>query len=583
MSGDADLNINITLTDQMTGALQNAGNALNNFHSNFRQVGRETAMIGTQLTLLGAAITGPFLLAFATWGKTSIEGAGLMEDFGNTMSEIQDKLAQAVAPSFQKMTEVLNGMLDAFNKLNPAQQQSILQGIFETGMMIAKIGVMTTVIGKIIEMASNLSNLAGKFAVFAAANPELVLTLGIMAAVVIVIANMQGGMAFLANTAQVLFSGMAALLESAFAGWYKLAEVIVAVEENIAKALLIVPGINKQVVEQSISYWDQLGNKLADMANNKLAAVDVSLTNLNKAFMGSGTWATGLEGITGTLNKLVASFKDVKTGQDQATDAANNYYKAMTSVEAQLKQVNTDAISSLKTLATLQNEASNQKLLTAKNETTEEENLLKEYEKEYTISQQGMATLQANVAASFQTNMSSALTGIITGTESASKAFQALGAAMLKTIVDYMTQKLVAFVTEHTILAGTVAASSTAANTIAAAWASAAAAVSLATFGSNSVPASAGMVSTETLATALFATPRAFGGDDIVTKPTLFLAGENGPERATFTPLGKGGGMGQQISIYIQNPSLSSNQDITRVAQMLGFKLQQLMRTGGGI
>ena len=37
---------------------------------------------------------------------------------------------------------------------------------------------------------------------------------------------------------------------------------------------------------------------------------------------------------------------------------------------------------------------------------------------------------------------------------------------------------------------------------------------------------------------------RAAGGDDIVTRPTLYLAGEAGPERATFTPVGKGGGPG---------------------------------------
>lgn len=35
--------------------------------------------------------------------------------------------------------------------------------------------------------------------------------------------------------------------------------------------------------------------------------------------------------------------------------------------------------------------------------------------------------------------------------------------------------------------------------------------------------------------------PQASGGDWLVNKPTLFLAGEAGPERATFTPVGRGG------------------------------------------
>jgi TP901 family phage tail tape measure protein len=37
------------------------------------------------------------------------------------------------------------------------------------------------------------------------------------------------------------------------------------------------------------------------------------------------------------------------------------------------------------------------------------------------------------------------------------------------------------------------------------------------------------------------AIPQAEGGDWLVTRPTLFLAGEAGPERATFTPMGGGG------------------------------------------
>jgi len=38
------------------------------------------------------------------------------------------------------------------------------------------------------------------------------------------------------------------------------------------------------------------------------------------------------------------------------------------------------------------------------------------------------------------------------------------------------------------------------------------------------------------------AIPQAAGGDYLVSRPTLFLAGEAGPERATFTPQGKSGG-----------------------------------------
>ena len=53
--------------------------------------------------------------------------------------------------------------------------------------------------------------------------------------------------------------------------------------------------------------------------------------------------------------------------------------------------------------------------------------------------------------------------------------------------------------------------------------------------------------------------PQADGGDWWVTKPTLFLAGEAGPERATFTPAGRGGASGgtrQPIVIQIGSRTL---------------------------
>jgi hypothetical protein len=49
-----------------------------------------------------------------------------------------------------------------------------------------------------------------------------------------------------------------------------------------------------------------------------------------------------------------------------------------------------------------------------------------------------------------------------------------------------------------------------------------------------------------------FGGAQASGGDYMVSKPTMFLAGESGPERATFTPLGRGGsGGGDTIHIPI--------------------------------
>jgi len=49
---------------------------------------------------------------------------------------------------------------------------------------------------------------------------------------------------------------------------------------------------------------------------------------------------------------------------------------------------------------------------------------------------------------------------------------------------------------------------------------------------------------------------QASGGDYMVTRPTLFLAGEAGPERATFTPQGKSAPAGRSTPIVIQIENL---------------------------
>ncbi|MGD0708275.1 MAG: hypothetical protein ABSA51_07465, partial [Anaerolineaceae bacterium] len=80
--------------------------------------------------------------------------------------------------------------------------------------------------------------------------------------------------------------------------------------------------------------------------------------------------------------------------------------------------------------------------------------------------------------------------------------------------------------------------------------------------------------------------PQASGGDYIVSKPTVFLAGEAGPERATFTPLsngGAGGAGGGPVTIYLNvngsgNPSAVA-QEVIRLlgtlANLQGVRVKQ--------
>jgi len=92
-------------------------------------------------------------------------------------------------------------------------------------------------------------------------------------------------------------------------------------------------------------------------------------------------------------------------------------------------------------------------------------------------------------------------------------------------------------------------------------------------------------VTTTYMPASFNAHPQAAGGDYMVAKPTLFLAGEAGPERATFTPIrgeGHGGGAtgGGGITININGDVVGLSK--TELARELNTILYRHYRLGGG-
>ena len=182
--------------------------------------------------------------------------------------------------------------------------------------------------------------------------------------------------------------------------------------------------------------------------------------------------------------------------------------------------------------------------------------------------------------------MGSALSDILSGSKKAGEAFKDMGKAALKAITDFVAEQVIAHTIGAAMQAALTASLTAMGVTIANAWASAAAMVSLATLGGNAAPAAAGIASTHAVAQAL-AMPKAMalGGEGMVTRPTLFLAGEAGPERFKFEPVGQSegrGGGGGDIYITIDNPQISTSEDISDLAVQLGIEMERQLRYGRG-
>lgn len=274
--------------------------------------------------------------------------------------------------------------------------------------------------------------------------------------------------------------------------------------------------------------------------------------------------------------------------------ASQQYYQGILAGAQSVVAVNQVAAQQLGEMARLTAEIQNNQLLNAERQTQEQIDLLNFYKENYMTAHRGMAAFTVTVAKSIQTNLSSALTNIVTGVESAKEAFQAFGRAMIQAIVEFIAQKIVASVIEKTILAGTVIASSAAGAAIAAAWLPAATFVSLATLGANAIPAAAGMASVSALATGIALAGQAASktaggragfaqGTDSV--PAMLSPGEMvipntfaEAIRANRLSLGGPGGGGGDVYITMSGVSINSKEDVRSLAEELGFEITRKLR-----
>ena len=261
--------------------------------------------------------------------------------------------------------------------------------------------------------------------------------------------------------------------------------------------------------------------------------------------------------------------------------SAQEYFNATIAGQQQVIDQNVIIAEQMRGYIDLATEVSNSELMSFQAAMQGRMDLLNTYKTMYMQGHADMFAFGNMLANEFHANMSNALSSIILGEAKASDAFKAFGQAMVKAVVDYMVQQAVAFAISKVMQGIILATTGALATSLAIAWAPAAALASLATMGANAAPAMSGMAITTATAYAL-AVPKAMaqGGEGVVNKPTLFLAGEAGAERYRFTPLwkeGSGSSAGKQtinhISVTIHNPVVREEGDIDKIVEAVSNKI----------
>ena len=292
------------------------------------------------------------------------------------------------------------------------------------------------------------------------------------------------------------------------------------------------------------------------------------------------------------INRSATLFK---AGEISATE----YYNSLFTAQDQQTFKNQLAIGQLNELASLTRQVTDTSILEAQRQTTEQVNLLNFYKQNFMQAHEGMAAFTVTVGQSIKTNLSSAMTSIITGASSAKEAFTQLGKAMIQTVVEFMVQKAVAFALEKTLLAGTVAAAIPAGAAVAAAWAPAALVANIASFGGAGAAAMASFATATGALTASMTALSAFGGglskgggaggkfaEGTDSVPAMLTPGEmvfprtmaDAIRSGDITVGGKGGTGGGDINVVIYNPQFKDEQSVRDLSEMVGFEIERELR-----
>lgn len=325
-------------------------------------------------------------------------------------------------------------------------------------------------------------------------------------------------------------------------------------------------------------------NTALDQTVTLLAIHAEKLKNINEAYLSGKTSA---EEYYNSIMQLMTDGIDKKQIEMDLINQSIELQRISTDAEYARIQVMQESAQAAIDYAQQKAEMQNQDLIDQQNTLMSATNLLQTLQSMHRTMWQGIFDFINTGIKTFSKGMTDALTNIVLGTKTGSEAFKELGQTMIKMIVQFFiewaVQSLIAAVLGNAIAATTIGI----ANTVAAAWLPAAIFASIATMGGASAAGSAGLAASVASGTALFAgmkaaavVPMAEGGKGMVTKPTLFLAGEKGPEGFEFTPAGKSNGdKNIKIEINLGGVTIKNDYDVDDLAEQLGANIEEKLRT----
>jgi len=480
----------------------------------------------------------------------------LKESFGGLWLNI----SLLIIPILEKLTKFLTDaiiVLREFSEVHPILARNIATLTLVFGALMLAIGPLLIAIPPLIIM-------------FAALDVALAPVLG----TILIIVGAIGALTLVVANAKNIWQGFLKFLQPTIEFWTGKKFDIQKPEEK-----------NKESSETTASQTTVLDETITKVQRHTEA-----LKELNENYL---TGKINAEDYYNEVQKLHIDGLDIKQQELELLRQSIELEYLATDAEYQKIYVMQQGIQSAQEYYRVKAELQNQDLMDQQITLNSATNLLRTIEGMHKTIWQGIFDFVNMGIQKFSSGFSTALTGIIMGTKTAGEAFKEFGVAMLQAIVEFVVQYAVQALIAMTIGGWITAATIAFADGIAAAWLPAAILASIATMGAadaagtaalgGAMASSIGMLAAMKGAQAASAgaglTTMAKGGSGIATKPTLFLAGEAGPERYSFTPLDKEGGGNTYGDINIElNAIINNDMDIKEVAEKLGSEIEQQLR-----
>jgi hypothetical protein len=313
-----DLEIIARLRDEVSKKLQGIEGGIIKFANRTReigntmkQLGRDMSQVGRNIAFLGAAITGPFLLAFRNAEKYSAAVHNQMERLKNITNAFQVQIATALVPIMERFTNILAGLLQAWNNLSPATQQMIVQGAFLSGVFLLLSGIATDLVGRLIRLPGIVANVAAKFMLFAVAHPYIAITIALITILIALMFRFKGVADVVLNSIEVLFLFFLNGLEAIRIAFSRILAFILGMIEKFFTKLSILPGKLGKVFKEVATQIKGMREELDKFGDQGLANLEKNTKKIQDIY------STG----KGSLSE---SFDNVKTKIQEVWDLLTN-------------------------------------------------------------------------------------------------------------------------------------------------------------------------------------------------------------------------------------------------------------------